>query len=136
MDKDYSNPYDRFKNHELTLNDYLAIDRTILSNERTLLAYGRTALAQVIIGGSALKFFDSLLLAVIGVVFLIGAGVTMFIGWRHYRHTDQLLRMALMSKTGETEHPLEEKIKQVEEVAEKKYGVAVDGEPGESKNSK
>ncbi|MEX2354161.1 MAG: DUF202 domain-containing protein, partial [Gammaproteobacteria bacterium] len=67
------NPYAKFRKHTLTLNDYLAIDRTILSNERTLLAYGRTALAQVIIGGSALKFFDSLALGVIGVIFLIGA---------------------------------------------------------------
>lgn len=118
MNHGHFNPYVKFKKRSLTLNDYLAIDRTILSNERTLLAYGRTALAQVIIGGSALKLFDSLALAVIGVVFLIGAGVTMFIGWRHYRHTDDLLRVALMSQTGETEHPLEEKIKQAVEGAE------------------
>lgn len=108
MDK--LNPYQRFSNHTLTLSDYLAIDRTILSNERTLLAYGRTALAQVIIGGSALKFFDSMVLTVIGWVFLIAAVITMLIGWLRYRHTDRLLHAALLSQTGESEHPLEEQI--------------------------
>ncbi|MEX2353388.1 MAG: hypothetical protein WD709_04310, partial [Gammaproteobacteria bacterium] len=60
-------------------------------------------------------FFDSLALGVIGVIFLIGAGVTMFIGWRHYRHTDELLRAALLSQTGEAEHPLEEQVSKAEE---------------------
>lgn len=94
----------------MSLNDYLAIDRTILSNERTLLAYGRTALAQVIIGGSCLKFFDSLMFNVIGWTFLAAAVVTMAIGWRHYLHTDRLLRVALESQTGGHEHPLEDKL--------------------------
>ena len=107
MDKQLVNPYTRFSSRSLTLTDYLAIDRTILSNERTLLAYGRTALAQIIIGGSALKFFDSPLLAVLGWLFVIGALLTLLIGWRRYRHTDRLLRAALISQTGEAEHPLD-----------------------------
>jgi putative membrane protein len=36
-----SPPYDRFKNNELILRDELAVDRTLLANERTLLAYLR-----------------------------------------------------------------------------------------------
>lgn len=110
MLKRSDNPYARFRNHSLTLNDYLAIDRTILSNERTLLSYGRTALAQVIIGGSCLKFFDSFTLKIIGWLFLLAALITMTIGWRRYRHTDQLLRVALESQTGANEHPLENKL--------------------------
>lgn len=115
MDKDFFNPYAKFSDRSLTLNDYLAIDRTILSNERTLLAYGRTALAEVIIGGSALKFFDSTVMAIIGWLFLAGGLITIFIGWRRYRHTDRLLRVALLSQTGEGGHPLEEKLQQSEE---------------------
>jgi len=111
MTKDPSNPYARFKSDELTLNDYLAIDRTILSNERTLLAYVRAGLAQVIIGGSALKFFDSFSLMVLGWIFIIAAVVTTVIGWRRYRHTDHLLRAALLRQTGDEEHPLEEKVR-------------------------
>lgn len=104
------NPYARFKDHSLSLNDYLAIDRTILSNERTLLAYGRTALAQVIIGGSALKFFTSPILIILGWCFLVGGLVTMIIGWRRYRHTDRLLHAALLRRTGGEQHPLQDEL--------------------------
>ena len=120
MDKDLFNPYAKFSNRSLTLNDYLAIDRTILSNERTLLAYGRTALAMVIIGGSALKFFDPGILTVVGWLFIAGGAITMLIGWRRYRHTDRLLRVALMSQTGEGGHPLEEKLVEAEEKEKEK----------------
>jgi putative membrane protein len=109
MDEDFFNPYSRFGSSSLTLNDYLAIDRTILSNERTLLAYGRTALAQVIIGGSALKFFDSPALTLLGWLFLAGGVVTMLIGWRRFHRTNRLLRAALPRQTGALNHPLEEK---------------------------
>lgn len=119
MDKDLLNPYARFSNRSLTLNDYLAIDRTILSNERTLLAYGRTALAQVIIGGSALKFFDSPILTLLGWAFLAGGVATMLIGWRRFRHTDRLLRAALLSQTGGPAHPLEEKAREEPAPAER-----------------
>lgn len=101
-------PYARFKGHSLSLNDYLAIDRTILANERTLLAYGRTALAEVIIGGSALKFFDSVVLTIMGWGFLFGALLTLVIGWRRYHHTNQLLHAALLRRTGDEQHPLEQ----------------------------
>lgn len=111
------NPYEKFRDRSLTLNDYLAIDRTILSNERTLLAYGRTALAQVIIGGSAIKFFDSGAMMLLGGAFLLGAVITMALGWRSYRHTDRLLRVALESQTGGEEHPLEEKLAAADEQA-------------------
>ncbi len=102
------NPYARFREKSLTLNDYLAIDRTVLANERTLLSYVRTGLTQVIIGGSALKFFDSHVLTVIGILFLAGGAVTLWYGWRRYRHTNALVRVALESQTGEEEHPLED----------------------------
>ncbi|MCM2371695.1 DUF202 domain-containing protein [Aporhodopirellula aestuarii] len=60
----------------------LALFRTDLANERTLLAYGRTALMMAGTGGTLIKFFgDSrdmlllgfLLLALGAVVFVIGA---------------------------------------------------------------
>lgn len=79
------NPYVRFRGQPLTLNDYLAIDRTVLANERTLLSYTRTALTMVVIGGTAMKFFDSLWMELIGVVFLIFALFTFIIGWRRYQ---------------------------------------------------
>jgi putative membrane protein len=41
---------------ELILRDHLALDRTRLANERTLLAYWRTALMLLVAGASAVKF--------------------------------------------------------------------------------
>ena len=50
------NPYEAFRGHKLSLTDYLAIDRTILANGRTLLSYARTSPAMLAVGGSLFKF--------------------------------------------------------------------------------
>jgi putative membrane protein len=42
---------------ELILRDQLALDRTRLANERTLLAYIRTAFMLLVAGATALKLF-------------------------------------------------------------------------------
>lgn len=56
--------------------DYLALVRTDLANERTLLAYGRTALMVIATGFSLIKFFpESVLLQRMGWVFA-AAGLT------------------------------------------------------------
>jgi len=44
----------------------LAAQRTILANERTLLAYVRTALTLLVAGVSFIKFFDSVVIEVLG----------------------------------------------------------------------
>jgi putative membrane protein len=60
--------------------------RTGLANERTLLAYARTALAVVIIGGSCIKFFDGIGMTVLGVVVMgLGVIVGAFGGVRYRR---------------------------------------------------
>lgn len=103
-----NNPYSRFRGRDLTLGDYLAIDRTVLANERTLLSYTRTALTQVVMGASAMKFFDSTLMVVIGILFCVSGAATLIVGTRRYRYTDRLLRVALAAQTGEEVHPLED----------------------------
>ena len=50
--------------------DVLEVDRTALANERTLLAYLRTALQCVVAGASLLKSFDDRLAAALGLVLL------------------------------------------------------------------
>jgi len=100
------NPYAKFAQRDLSLNDHLAIDRTVLANERTLLAYGRTSLAMLIIGGSAIKFFDSITMAVIGVPFIIGGIVVILWGWMRYHRTQRFLSVALEHRTGSPDHPL------------------------------
>lgn len=43
-------PYAEFKREEMILRDWLALDRTVLANKRTFLAYARTAMALFALG--------------------------------------------------------------------------------------
>jgi putative membrane protein len=120
------NPYTKFSGRDLTLNDHLAIDRTILSNERTLLAYGRTALALVIVGGSCIKFFDSPWMTGTGVLFVVSAGVVAVRGWQRYEQMRAYTAAALDVQTGTTAHPLE---KAVDERRKKEESATDTAEP-------
>jgi len=72
------------RNERLTLRDHLAIDRTTLANERTLLGYVRTALALMVVGASALKFFESPVLMGLGWGFLASGVATFLVGLRRF----------------------------------------------------
>jgi putative membrane protein len=74
------NPYERFSQEEIILRDQLAMDRTVLANERTFLAYVRTALAFMIVGGWFIKFFDSRLMSISGVGFVVFAILILLLG--------------------------------------------------------
>lgn len=135
MPRKNRNPYEQFKDRQLTLNDHLAIDRTVLSNERTLLAYGRTALAMVIIGGSAIKFFSSPWMILLGVPFLAGAAAVMVWGLISYRRTQRFLQAALAERTGSSEHPLAAEVQQAkadQKAASKPDAVTSATQPGSS----
>lgn len=73
-------PYNPFEKSQLILRDYLALDRTSMANERTLLAYVRTALALLIVGGTMLHVLESKTLHVLAVVFIVLAAITGTIG--------------------------------------------------------
>lgn len=105
------NYYNRFRGQKLTLNDYLAIDRTVLANERTALAYARTALAMAVVGGSCIKFFEATWIRVLGGAFIVLGALIAARGWRRYRRTQRLLAAALEQQTGAREHPLDETVK-------------------------
>lgn len=66
MSKGTQSPYARFAEDDLTLRDLLAVDRTVVANERTLLGFIRTALALMLTGASLIKFSDSSSLHVAG----------------------------------------------------------------------
>ena len=54
----------------IELNNHYAYSRTILANERTLLAYLRTALTLFVAGVSFIRFFEVKSLAVLGSIFV------------------------------------------------------------------
>lgn len=101
--------YERYKD-KLILRDFLAADRTRLANERTLLAYMRTALTLFIAGVSFIQFFDSRILEVIGWLFVpLGVWVA-WIGTVKFRQMkeplDSLMREAEEEvQTPETDSP-------------------------------
>lgn len=53
------NPYDQFLTTHLILRDQLAIDRTVLANERTFMSYCRTSLALIFSGAGSIRFFTT-----------------------------------------------------------------------------
>ena len=59
-------PYRRFENDQIQLRDALAIDRTFMANQRTLLGFLRTALTLLLAGVSLLKLFAAEELHAIG----------------------------------------------------------------------
>lgn len=56
--------------NNMNLADHLAVNRTNLANERTFLSYTRTALTLFIGGISIVQFFDSIIIQVIGWIFI------------------------------------------------------------------
>ena len=79
------NPYDGFQQNQLILRDHLAASRTALANERTLLAYIRTALTMLIGGASFMHFSDYALAKATGFILIPTAVVTLVTGIAKYR---------------------------------------------------
>jgi len=71
--------------------DHLAADRTILANERTLLSYLRLSLTLFVAGMSLIRFFDSTIFVIIGVIFLPLAVLSGVTGVRRYRRCHKFL---------------------------------------------
>lgn len=71
--------------------------RVTLANQRTFLAYLRTALTMFVAGVTFIRFFDSLLLEVVGWVFVPLAVATLVIGV--YRYNSLRVRMKRTRKT-------------------------------------
>ncbi|HNT34043.1 MAG TPA: DUF202 domain-containing protein [bacterium] len=84
-------PYSPFERHQLILRDLLAVDRTVLANERTFLAYIRTALAFFLSGITILKFFESMIIRVIGIAFIPLGVVILIIGTWRFTHVQKAI---------------------------------------------
>jgi len=107
------NPYERFSRTELILRDQLAIDRTILANERTFFSYARTSLALILTGAGFIKFFETFTWWFLG-SFLIGLGLTVImIGI--WRTTIMSRKIRTTSKTFKTEQYVKQEVTPHEE---------------------
>jgi len=70
----------------------LTIGRTIMANERTLLAFLRTSMAFFIAGIGLIKYLKHLALETIGWIFVVLAGIFLIWGVHRYRHIRKVLR--------------------------------------------
>ena len=84
-------PY-KEQSQQLILRDVLAIDRTRLANERTLLAWVRTAVMLLVSGMTLLKLFEGVWsLEVLGAILIPLALVVGVIGLQRYFKTCSLI---------------------------------------------
>ena len=87
-------PYARFQGEDLILRDELAIDRTLLANEATLLAYVRSALTLLIAGVTLIHLFNAGTLFWLGIVCVpLGIGMGLFGAWRFRRMQNLIARV-------------------------------------------
>jgi len=77
---------------DMILRDHLAAERTILSNQNTFLAYLRTALTLFVAGITFIRFFDILVIEIVGWVFLPVGIMTFFVGLVRYNRLRKILR--------------------------------------------
>lgn len=90
---------------KMILRDLLAADRTRMANERTLLAYTRTALTLFIAGVSFIQFFGNVIIVYIGWIFIPIGIIVAVTGVRKYYRIksplDELRKKEVCSEKGE-----------------------------------
>lgn len=84
--------YDKFTKEELILRDHLAIDRTVLSNESTFLAYIRTSLAVIAAGGTLIHFFSENYIDLLGVLLVISGIFILLWGYIRFKRMDKEIK--------------------------------------------
>ncbi len=87
--------YPKYKKEELVLRDFLAINRTILANEITFMAYVRTSLTFLVVGISFIKFLQMKMVEIGGWIFILLGAYMFIIGLRRYlrikKQLDQII---------------------------------------------
>lgn len=83
-------PYE--KDHEqMILRDYLAVDRTMMTNETSFMSYVRTSLTLIAAGATLIKFFHDPYVGWLGWGFIIVGGWLSIHGYQRYRQIDEVL---------------------------------------------
>ena len=73
-------------------SNLLTIGRTIMANERTVLAFLRTSMTFFIAGIGLIKYLDHPVFDAIGWIFFVLAGIFLIWGVHRYRHVRKVLR--------------------------------------------
>ena len=70
----------------------LASARTVMANERSLLAFVRTALGCLLGGAGLFKFFGHPVYEIVGILLILFSSALLFVGIRKYRTIKKLIR--------------------------------------------
>ncbi len=81
--------YENLTKEELILRDHLAIDRTVLANESTFLAYIRTSLAVTAAGATLIHFFTETYIHLFGGSLIVSGIFIFFWGYRRFRKMEK-----------------------------------------------
>ena len=73
-------PYNKVIPEKMILSDYLAVERTVMANQRSLLACIRTALSLIVAGASFIKFSGYLWVETVGWVFIPLGAMLIIVG--------------------------------------------------------
>ena len=84
--------YDSVLGKRLNLTDHLAAVRSILANERTFLAYQRTAVTTFAAAASFIKFFNIPALEVVGWLLLPVSALTAVLGIVRYQRMRRMIQ--------------------------------------------
>jgi putative membrane protein len=105
LDRDiHYKAYEKIDSSRMILRDFLAVDRTILANQNTFLAYIRTALTLFVAGLTFIKFFDMFIITVIGWIFMPIGIVTFVVGFVRYNRMRIVLGRIESPKENEMLH--------------------------------
>ena len=85
------NLYAQFNTSELILRDHLAVDRTLLANERTLLSYLRSGVALFIAGISIIHFSNQGWFSAVGFLCLPCGVLTVLFGIQRFRQMNRAI---------------------------------------------
>jgi putative membrane protein len=97
--------YSRFAKMDLILRDELAIERTYLANERTLLSYLRSAVALFIAGMTIIHFSDQGWFYAVGVGCIPLSVVTAIVGVVRCHKTGKALSIFRKKREAESKNP-------------------------------
>ncbi len=90
MSEDSYLPYEK-EHEQMILRDYLAVDRTIMTNEASFMSYVRTSLTLIATGAAMIKFFTEPTMQALGWGFIIMGGWLSIHGYQRYRQVDEIL---------------------------------------------
>jgi putative membrane protein len=91
-------PYDDIDPEQLIARDWLALSRSRLANERTLLAYIRTSLAMIGLGALLAKWIDHPSALIGGVALATGGVVVVGVGLVRFVQEDRRYRRLTHSR--------------------------------------